>query len=145
MISTLIPYGDRALQSLRRGLMRTSTDYDGRRTRALCTIHEEAADSLNSLDIPHVLLIWDLLLDIQKAQASCFWDSDVSDNYEYVHKARRFAKWHSLLSPEARPPLPTSGDVQQSSFGRSPLPLYCLSTGVSWHSRLNSNMLLCLK
>lgn len=65
VISTLTPFEDRALDSLRPGLIRASADYSVRPTRECRTICEEAADSLHTPDILYAVpIFWDLLFAI---------------------------------------------------------------------------------
>ena len=142
-ISTLIPFGDCALEHLRQGLLQASADYGRRSIGELTTICEEAADSVHASATPHsVPIIWDLLLAIRTTQDYCSWDLDGRDTPDYVLKARSLADWHSLLSTDARLPPPTPDEIQQSTLEDHPSPLSppmflqsLLSRAVHWRTR----------
>lgn len=57
VISTLIPFEDCALESLRGDLLRASTDFGWRPIGKLTAICEEEANSLHTTDIRHAVPI----------------------------------------------------------------------------------------
>lgn len=114
MLKCSIPFRDCALKSVRRGLLLASPEYGGCPIGELTNDCEETADSFPTPDIPHeVPIIWDLLSDIRRVQAPCFWDPNVSDITENTYKAPSPVTWNSLLCTDAHLPLPASVDVQQ--------------------------------